>query len=578
MGMDGVEHSAEAVIAKTEAQVIRALRPVLLTLAVPGTVAFAALEFFRGSGSPWLPLMVAAAIVMALAIRGQGKAHATTAVSVGLVSYALGAYLHFGPLLGVGLLFAGAALLVSFLHGKRGALASLTALSGVVLASAIGSQLELFSIRNAPTGPEDWIRLNLTTFGVLTSIVFVNSRLQQFMRQAVIAEFKAEDERDQARRERERALEAARAAQQLEAVGRVASGVAHDFNNSLLVLQGTIEMLEEPMPADERGQLVSEGVAAISAAAATTRQLLGFVRRERAELSACSPGPVIERFVRTMARVLPESVSLAAAVQPCPDLPIPASTLDQIILNLVLNARDAIDGQGTILVGCARAANGDGQLIVRDTGEGMDPAVAERVFEPFFSTKGEGGTGLGLATIHELVRQSGGQIHLDTAPGEGSTFTFAWPEIVKIIEAEGSARLRSTLRLDLNVLLVEDQPEVARVMQRSLHAAGCTTSLATSVGQARALLDSHLADHPTARFDLLCTDGLLPDGTAADVLRAYRQRIPEGAALVFTGYADQPELRDLVRREGLPLLHKPFSPQELLAHVHAASQDEAKAS
>ena len=233
-------------------------------------------------------------------------------------------------------------------------------------------------------------------------------------------------------------------AQRLEAVGRLAGGIAHDFNNLLTVIIGNAELLDQDLPADGAArELLVDVQKAAARAASLTRQLLAYSRRQRLQLQIVSLNEVVRTALALLQRLLPDAVTLG--VNLAPDLPTVCADpgqLEQVIMNLAINASDAMPAGGTVSLSTAPAYLAPAdlrdhpdlmpgpyvRLTVGDTGTGMDAVTAAQVFEPFFTTKPVGkGTGLGLSTAYGIVKQSGGDIWLDTAPGRGSTFDIYLP-------------------------------------------------------------------------------------------------------------------------------------------------------
>ena len=384
--------------------------------------------------------------------------------------------------------------------------------------------------------------------------------------------------------DRRRLQEQFQSAQRLESVGRLAGGIAHDFNNLLTVILGCTSALERDVAMGARAGVeeIHELRTAAERAADLTRQLLAFARRQVIAPVALDLNEVVRGSERLLRRLLGEDIELL--VRPQAGLwrvKADAGQLEQVILNLAVNARDAMPDGGTLVIETSNAAATDLPptqrsasdpgpvvcLVVRDTGTGMPPAVREHLFEPFFTTKEVGtGTGLGLATVHGIVNQLGGRIHVESGTGLGTTFTLLFPQTL-----EAPARVRDPAprriaggRASGTVLVVEDDPMVRGVTVRSLRAEGYRVLVAANGGEALALQAEELAT-----LDLLVTDMVMPGLDGRQVAEAMRRRRPGLRVLFVSGYsADVVAERGLLE-PGIGLLEKPFTPEALAARVRA---------
>jgi signal transduction histidine kinase/ActR/RegA family two-component response regulator len=367
-------------------------------------------------------------------------------------------------------------------------------------------------------------------------------------------------------RRRERAEAALVEAQKMEAIGRLSGGIAHDFNNILTVILSSADFARKRIaaPADVRANL-DEIEGAATRAADLTRRLLAFARREIVEPRVLDLADSVRQLDGLLRRLLGEDVRLALDLAPerlC--VRMDPTQLQQLLLNLAANARDAMPTGGVLRVE-TRATGGQVLLTLADTGVGMDEDTRRRVFEPFFTTKETGkGTGLGLATCHGIVHQAGGTITVDSAPGQGTTFRISLPR-------DGSAPIAATpvppraLRPGSETILVaEDDPHVRRVIAHTLGGGGYRVIEAASAPEAISL-----AGAEPGQVHLLVSDVIMPelDGRAlADQLRAAR---PGLRALFVSGYSNEVISSRGVLDQGLRLLRKPFTSDELLAKVRA---------
>ncbi len=356
----------------------------------------------------------------------------------------------------------------------------------------------------------------------------------------------------------------------LESIGRLAGGVAHDFNNMLSAILGFTELALYETPADSvvRERLLEIQKAA-NRSAELTRQLLAFARRETAQPRVVDFNAAVAGLLGMMHRLVGNQIELVW--NPAPDLwgvKLDPSQLDQILTSLLVNARDAIDGPGAITVATANitldeafcerhpeARPGDFvALTVEDTGCGMSPEMLDRVFEPFFSTKGDRvGTGLGLAAVYGSVRQNGGFILVDSAPGDGATFTIYMPRTDEPMTPEG-ADLVDTTDPSHVVLLVEDEPAVLTLTETVLRQHGYAVHAFPTPSAALAFVDAH-----PGPLDLLVTDVMMPGMTGRDLVREVHQRRPDVPALYMSGYPADVIARQGLLDAGVEFLQKPFS-------------------
>ncbi|MBV8795297.1 MAG: response regulator [Hyphomicrobiales bacterium] len=372
--------------------------------------------------------------------------------------------------------------------------------------------------------------------------------------------------------ERARAEESLRQAQKLEAIGQLTGGVAHDFNNLLMVISGGLEMLRGK-PASARQERLMQGMQqAVQRGAALTKQLLAFSRQQ-----PLKPEPVdVARQVEGMQELLNRSLhgDVQVDFQFASSLwavEVDAGELELAILNLVLNARDAMPNGGTITVSAVNCLdlNSDGlrgdyvRLSVSDSGTGMTTDVLTRVFEPFFTTKEIGkGSGLGLAQVHGFVMQSRGQVRIDSAPGAGTTIDLYLPRSHKRAEDQHAVTVapieQPRHRSAGCVLLVEDDAEVAELVSEMLDQLGFGV---IRVASANAALGALSNGRP---IDLVFSDIMMPGGMngiqLAREIRARRSGLP---ILLTSGYSES--AREEADREGISILPKPYRLDELCA-------------
>ncbi len=383
-----------------------------------------------------------------------------------------------------------------------------------------------------------------------------------------------------------------RQAQKMEAIGNLAGGIAHDFNNLLTVIRGYVGLMldSEATTGDMRAN--AEAIRdASDRAAALTQQLLAFSRKQVMRPRPVDLNAIIHDVNKLLVRVLGEHVQLQTQLQPDvgPVLADPVH-VQQILMNLAINARDAMPQGGRLLIRTAQTsvavANGDPQadgmeampanlkhhcvvLTVSDDGAGMDEATRLRVFEPFFTTKAMGkGTGLGLATVYGIVKQSGGHIWVESQPGHGATFHVALP-LAAVGEEPASlpvaSPVASTDECHETVLVAEDEAPLRELVRRVLEGAGYTVLVAPDGVQGLALCESF-----SGPIDLLLTDVVMPGMDGRELGRRAAELRPKMGILFMSGYMDD-ALREFgVVGSELQLLQKPFSSQQLLHSVRTA--------
>jgi signal transduction histidine kinase/ActR/RegA family two-component response regulator len=368
----------------------------------------------------------------------------------------------------------------------------------------------------------------------------------------------------------------------MEAIGQLAGGVAHDFNNLLTVILSCSEALEadtregRPASVEEVGEIHAAGLRARD----LTRQLLTFARKQVVAPEPLDLGSVVRGCERLLRRVLGEDVDLASSSQP--DLWLTRADpgqMEQVIMNLAVNARDAMAGGGTLrvettnlLVESHRVALQPGiapgeyvRLFVQDTGSGMSAEVKERIFEPFFTTKGPGkGSGLGLATVFGIVKQSGGFIRVESEVGHGTAFEICLPRTLDAPLSPQPPSSTSAARGTERILLVEDDSSVREVTSRALRAGGYEVLVVRNSAEAPGVVARELGP-----LHLLITDVVMPGLGGRNLAQQLRQLQPEIRVLFISGYADNVLSRDGVLEAGTELLLKPFTPASLLARVRA---------
>ena len=375
-----------------------------------------------------------------------------------------------------------------------------------------------------------------------------------------------------------------RQAQKMEAVGQLAGGIAHDFNNLLTAISCNVELLlQEIAPTDTRRDDVVQIREAVHRAATLTRQLLAFSRRQVLQPQALDLNLTVASMERMLRRVISTEVRLHTRLDPAlPSVFADSSQMEQVMMNLVLNARDAMPEGGTIAVRTTsvvlRAALRHrfglvppGEYVVlsvKDMGTGMAPDVLERLFEPFFTTKPHGkGTGLGLATVHGIVLQSSGQITVESALGCGTEFSVYLPVFCSALPpAAPSPGREASYPAGQTVLVVDDEPAVRDVTMRALARAGYRVLGASSGGDALELLA--VEQNPAAM--VLLTDVMMPEMNGHELAEQVAARFPAVRTASMSGLSSCEMARQGFAAASRPLLHKPFSLPQLIAFVDEA--------
>jgi signal transduction histidine kinase len=354
-------------------------------------------------------------------------------------------------------------------------------------------------------------------------------------------------------------------AQKMESVGQLAGGVAHDFNNLLTVISGHAAMLLEVLPLhDESRESVEEIAQAADRAAALTRQLVTFSRRQIIQPRIISLNELLRNLEKMLRRLIGEDIELVLSLDPegasiCAD----TGQIEQVVVNLVVNARDAMPKGGKLVIRTAKCRRIEGesvQLTVADTGTGIPSEALPRIFEPFFTTKERGkGTGLGLSMVYGFVNQSGGSINVHSQAGSGTTFEVLLPAAGSVPgpEPETVAEPASASGCE-TILVAEDEAGVRRFIREVLRGRGYRV---LEAGNGREAL--RLAENHTGVIDLLLTDLVMPEIGGVDLANRFAELRPAAAIVYMSGYTDRDVRREILEK----LLRKPFTPPVLLSRI-----------
>jgi PAS domain S-box-containing protein len=388
----------------------------------------------------------------------------------------------------------------------------------------------------------------------------------------------------QAESERSHLESQLRQAQKMEAIGHLTGGIAHDFNNILTSIMGYIVLAAERTAQAGDAKLsryLEQAHVASTRARDLIQQMLTFSRSKRSESRSLSLAPLIKESIKLLRSTLPSTLELKVELDP--DLPavrVDPVQIEQVLLNLCINARDAVPGSGTVRVSlrsvhdvdhvcasCRKRVHGSAfvELSVRDSGTGIEPNVLERMFEPFFSTKEVGkGSGMGLATVHGIVHEHGGHIVLETAPGRGSTFRVLLPladeTAAKPNRPARAAASRPRRLLEGTVLLVEDEEMVGEFMRDLLQSWGLEVVVKRNCAEAHELF----ARNPKS-FDLVVTDYTMPKGTGLELGCQLTGIRPDLPVILYTGYSEDVTDADVQRCGIRAMVKKPLDPAAFLS-------------
>ena len=373
--------------------------------------------------------------------------------------------------------------------------------------------------------------------------------------------------------ERERAEEALRQAQKMEAVGRLTGGIAHDFNNLLTPVIGGLEMIAASVEEPRLKRIADAALESGRRGAKLTTQLLAFSRIQRIQMAPVAINQVVGNLRQILKHTLGPAITVRHELGPDVHALCDVNQLENAILNLAINARDAMPEGGTLTIAtgivaeeaCPEFDAGDFvRLTIADTGHGMSPEVAERAIEPFFSTKPVGkGTGLGLAQVYGIARQSGGTLRIESREGEGTAIHLLLPRVtaeVGLVESDGAPAGPQPRGAGGRILVVDDDPDVRGFLAEALGDLGHRVEAAESGAAA-------LAAFARAAPDLMLIDFAMPGMNGAELAREVRARRPGQPMLFVTGYAESDQLEGALA--DVPVLRKPFGVAELAVIVRA---------
>ena len=370
-----------------------------------------------------------------------------------------------------------------------------------------------------------------------------------------------------------------RQAQRLESIGRLVGGIVHDFNNLLTAVTGYSQLLLRNENLDELAKRDLEQIlGAANRAAALTRQLLAFSRKQTLELKVLSLNDVVEGLTKMLGRLVRADIQLVTRLEPdLWNLKADRAQLEQVLMNLVVNASDAMPDGGTLTIATETMALDERYaemhlevepgryvlLTVSDTGIGMDRKTASRVFEPFFTTKKEKGTGLGLSTVYGIVKQHGGHIWVYSEPGQGTTFKIYLPPVGGREETATAAEDRiEVLQGTETVLLVDDDEQIREPVRRTLEAFGYTVLESARPEEALQLAAAH-----DGQIHLLLTDVVMPGMSGNELAKRFAATHPQSTTLLMSGHTDDTPTLRAALLPGAAFLRKPFTATDLARKV-----------
>lgn len=426
-----------------------------------------------------------------------------------------------------------------------------------------GSQTEEVAVQCMKEGADDYI--------LKSSLIRLPSAIRNSLKKR------------QAERENRRLEEKSRHSQKLEAIGQLAGGIAHDFNNTLMAITGYCELLLLGMQQDDPLRWDVEGIQKATAGAATlTRQLLAFSSKQMLQPRLLDLNSTVESMKKMLRRVIGAHIDLEVHLEPALNLvKADAGQMEQVIMNLAVNARDAMIGGGLLLIEtrnqfldqqAVRSQHPGLQpghhvvLEVIDNGRGMDRETLSHVFEPFFTTKTrEHGTGLGLSTVYGIVRQSGGQITMESEPDRGTIVRIYLPRATPV-EASSTEEMDRTLPIDTagteTILLADDNESVRETMSRLLRTSGYKVLQAGDGVEALEVSETY-----PGKIDLLITDVIMPRMGGKELGRKVTEHRPATRVLYISGYAEETMLSQGMLDPGTSMLQKPTSAETLLRRV-----------
>lgn len=469
--------------------------------------------------------------------------------SFGIVS--LCGLAQFGPTIGVGMMCFSWLLAVQLFFNR---VFLPVILAGIAFVSvAVLEMLGLTPIWIFDPSGIDWLRMWLVVVTIMGGGAWCFHQIQLSLSVALENEARAQEERLEIGRELGKA-------QRLESMGRLAAGVAHDFNNSLAILVTATDAIRSATNDEEREGFLRNIEHTIEGAVATSRQLLSVSKQGVDPGLPTSPKESLLPLIEALKRLLPENITINSSLECKGYIAIPSGELDQIVLNLCLNSRDAMIEGGELFIGC-RNSGGRAIVEIKDTGEGMDSATRDKSLEPHFTTKGNG-SGLGLSMVNRTVGKYQGSIAIDSDPNEGTTVTISFPciepepPISNSVKQVPSRAEKTKPSRKTRILLLEDEQMLRELYQTILASKGYEVCCAATVAQALDVLKQQ-------SFDIMISDAGLPDGDPSVAINLFRKTGVE-PVIVCSGHVESKELINNLSHNEYHFLQKPFSVNKLI--------------
>lgn len=401
--------------------------------------------------------------------------------------------------------------------------------------------------------PEQWLGMLIVPFFPMAGGAYLLQQMIFGLIRSVVRESAARKRELDIQREKELIDRALMQRYRLESLGRLASGVAHDFNNILTVLMSCLEVLRVVNDKPTREGVLNDMEAAVRSAEATSRQLLSLSSNNGSASDPADPRTSLRSLIANLKRLFPENIVVEEYVRGTPRVAVQTGEFEQMILNLCINARDSMMEGGMLTINCFEQPGDDLVIVeITDTGSGMSEEILAKAIDPFFTTKIEReGTGLGLSQVYGALQSVGGDIEIESTVGIGTKVRLLLP-VAEPVQVEVNTVDEDVVGgQNRKVLLLDDDQLVANTMSRALASAGYDVTSATSVSEAIAQLREH-------SFQILITDRGLPDGDPNGVVEKFKM-LSDGPVLLISGYQTDDPLDDRVA-----FLQKPFAPSTLL--------------
>jgi signal transduction histidine kinase/ActR/RegA family two-component response regulator len=586
--VDPTTTSVQALLAQWRSRI---LRPLLVAGSVLGTAACAVYEYQQARAGAWLNCSVGGVLLVALWVAAfSRRVSEETRITLTLfVLYGAGALALFSmglcadSMLGLLSFVTMSAILVGLSRAKWAAGLALLTVCVAALGFVSGTITMADPSPIDPTNPWNWLRTLLFASGMITAVAggtsFLLGELVSTLRERteLIAKLREEArERERTHSQLVETQERLLHAHKLEVVGRLAGGIAHDFNNTLTVILSYGELIKSRIGRDHPvAELADQVVHAAEQGGDLTKQLLTFTRRQIVKPRTVDVQQILRNTERALTRLVPRSIHIKRVESPDElYVTIDPTQLQQAILNLALNARDAMPEGGDLTLeagGLDLREPGKLPLLrgkyvtirVRDTGTGMRPETLSRLFEPFFTTKEPGlGTGLGLANVRETTDGAGGYVDVKSELGRGSELTLYFPRADSRISGVEATQPSSPARQH-TLLVVDDEPQIREVIRTMLVDNGYLVRTADS---ARLALD--VLRHE--QIDLVCTDLVMPEMSGAKLIDELKRTRPQLPIVVCSAYGTDDDVSRRVSRGEVMFLSKPFTRKELLDVVGRA--------